>query len=267
VLVVAPACGGSGKKPIAVLSAAATNTVQSKSSRVALTVQTSPSPATGNKSATLTGEGAFDYASRKGTLTMDTSAMGIPGFSGQIELVLLGDLFYLKLPPGLLGTKPWLKIDLATVGEQNNIDLAGLQDLGSNDPASNLEFLRGASDNVEKRGSEKVRGVETTRYHLVIDLNKARTKVPESLRDDVDRVIKQIGRSTYPADVWIDGDELVRRLRFSYGGATGGKTSGVAAAVTQEFYDFGVAVSAEAPPADQVNDFAQLLSQLGASQK
>jgi hypothetical protein len=265
VLALAPACGGSDKKPVEVLSAATSKTVDSKSSRVALTIDTTPTAATGNKAGKIVGDGAFDYTSRQGTLTMDTSAMGIPGFSGTIELILLGDVFYMKLPPGILGSKPWLKIDLATLGQQSGIDLAGLQELGSNDPAANLQFLRGASDKVEKVGSAEVRGVDTTQYHLVVDLEKAKTKVPENLQDDIDRIIKQIGASTYPADVWIDDHDLIRRLRFSFAGAGG--TDGAAATVTQEFYDFGVAVSAEAPPADQVNDFGQLLNQLGQAQK
>jgi hypothetical protein len=259
----APACGGSDKKPIAVLASATSKTVESKSSRVALTIKTA---GTGAGSGTITGDGAFDYVNRRGTLTMDTSAMDIPGFSGNIELVLLGDVFYMKLPSGILGTKPWLKIDVATLGQQSGVDLAGLRDLGSNDPSTNLQFLRGASDNVTKQGTEKVRGTETTRYHLTVDLEKAKTKVPENLRDDIDRIIRQIGHSTYPADVWVDGDELVRRLRFDFAGAGGAPAAGAAATVTQEFYDFGVAVTAEAPPADQVNDFAQLLSQLGQAQ-
>ena len=258
-----PACGGSGgsdEKPAAVLASSSEKTIGAKSSKVALVMEITPE---GGNPMKITAEGAFDYAARQGTMTMDAGSMGVPGLSGNIELVLLGDVFYMKFPPGLLPGKSWLKIDLATIGEQSGIDLAGLQELGSNDPSNFLRFLEGAGDDAKKVGEEKVRGVDTTHYKASFDLEAAKAEAPENLRDDLDRVIEQLGKSTIPADVWVDGDGLTRRMRFVMESVGEQKAS---TTVTQELYDFGVKVEATAPPADQVSDFGQLLQQAGQGQ-
>jgi hypothetical protein len=260
--VLGAACGGDGgPAPIATILAASSHTIDADSSRVALSVDVTGAVPKPGGPQRVTGEGLFDYAARKGTMTMQTDGLGLPGISGAIQLVMLGDVFYMQVPSGLLPGKPWLKIDLATLGQASGLDLAGLQELGSNDPSANLRFLAGAQDVVE-RGEAKVRGVDTTQYHFVVDLEKAKAKAPDDLRDDIDRLIAQIGGSTYPADAWVDGDNLVRRLRVKLD-AIGGEDSGSSAVVTQDFFDFGVQVDAVAPPADQVSDFAQLLQGAG----
>lgn len=253
-----PACGGDdGPEPLAVVTAASTKTVDAKTARVALNVDIDDKAAPGG-TRNIAGDGAFEFTTGHGTLSLDTEGLGVPGITGKIQLVALGEVLYLQVPPGFGLGKQWLKFDLAALGETGGIDLGGLQELSSNDPSANLRFVRGAKD-VEKRGEEKVRGVDTTRYHFIVDLAAAKTEVPADLQDDVDRLIKQLGRSTYPADAWVDGDGQIRRLRANIPGkgGTGGSV------VTQEFYDFGVKVDAAAPPADQTADFAQLLQAAG----
>lgn len=256
------ACGGDGgPAPIATILAASTRTIDADSSRVALSVDVTGAVPKPGGPQRITGEGAFDYTAREGTMTMQTAGLGLPGVSGAVQLVMLGDVFYMQVPSGLLPGKPWLKIDTATLGQASGLDLAGLQELGSNDPSANLRFLQGAKDAV-KRGEAKVRGVDTTQYRFVVDLEDAKAKAPADLKDDIDRLIAQIGGSTYPADAWVDDDGLVRRLRVTLD-AVGGETDGSSAVVTQDFFDFGVQVDAVAPPADQVSDFAQLLQGAG----
>lgn len=253
-----PACGGDGgREPVAVLTSASTKTVDAKTSRVALDVTIDDKTAPGG-ARKITGEGAFEFTKGHGTLTMDTAGLGLPGMTGKIELVSLGDVLYLQVPSGFGLGKPWLKFDLASLGQSGGFGLAGLQELSSNDPAANLRYVQGATE-VEERGEEKVRGVDTTRYHFIVDLEKAKASVPADKRDDIDRLIKLLGRSTYPADAWVDGDDRIRRLRATIPakGGTGGSIA------TQEFYDFGVDVEATAPAADQVADFADLLQAAG----
>lgn len=256
-LLLGPACGGSDEDPAAALASASTKTIDAKSSKVSLVIDATPEGADPTK---ITADGAFDYGARRGTMTMDAGAMGMPGLSGNIELILLGDLIYMKFPAGLLPGKPWLKLDLNTLGKQSGIDLAGLQELGSNDPSSFLRFLEGAGDDAKKVGEEKVRGVDTTRYRATFDLNKAKADAPADLKDDIDKMIEQIGKSTIPADVWVDDDGLTRRMKYSIDAVGEQK---VATTITQELFDFGVKVDATAPPDDQVSDFAQLLQQAG----
>ena len=257
-VIAGPACGGGDDgTPVAVLASASTQTVDAKSSRVALTVEIDDSTAPGGKRK-ITGEGAFDFATGHGTMAMDTAALGLPGVSGSIQVISLGQEMYVQVPAGLLPGKPWLKIDLATLGQSAGFDVSGLQQLGSNDPSASLRFLKGAQ-NVEERGEAEVRGVNTTQYHFTIDLEKTKAEVPADLRDDIDRLIEQLGSSTLPADAWVDAEERVRRVRMTIAG----KGAVGDSVVTQEYFDFGTKVDAVAPPADQVSDFAQLLQGAG----
>ena len=123
-----PACGGSDEDPAAALASASSKTIGEKSSKVALVMEATPE---GGQPTKINAEGAFDYGAKRGTMTMDAGSMGMPGLSGNIELVLLGELIYMKFPAGLLPGKPWLKLDLKTLGQQEGIDLAGLQELGT----------------------------------------------------------------------------------------------------------------------------------------
>jgi hypothetical protein len=255
---IGPACGGdSGREPLAVLASASTKTVDAKSARVALTVDIADKAAPDGKRK-IVGGGAVDFVTGHGTLDMDTAALGLPGLTGKIQVISLGDVFYVQVPAGLIPGKPWLKLDLAALGQTAGVDLAGLQQLGANDPSANLRFVQGAQA-AKEVGESKVRGVDTTQYHFTVDLEKTKTKVAEELHDDIDRLIDQLGRSTYPADAWVDGDDQIRRLRLSIPGE--GNVG--ASVVTQEFYEFGVKVDAAAPPADQVSDFAELLQGAG----
>jgi hypothetical protein len=260
VALLGPACGGGGDDdPSAALAAASSKTIDAKSSKVALVMDMTPQGGTPTK---ITAEGAFDYASRHGTMTMDAGSLGMPGLSGNIEMILLGEQIYMKFPAGLLPGKPWLKIDLNTLGQQSGIDLGGLQQLGSNDPGNFLRYLEGAGDDAKKVGEEKVRGVDTTHYRATFDLEKVKADAPADLKDDIDAMVKQLGKSTVPAEVWIDGDGLARRMKFAFDAIGEQK---VAMTITQELFDFGVEVEAAAPPADQVSDFAELLQQAGQS--
>jgi hypothetical protein len=256
---VGPACGGSDEDPAATLAAASSKTIDAKSSKLALVMEMRPQSGSPTK---ITAEGAFNYGSRQGTMTMDAGSMGMPGLSGNIEMILLGEQIYMKFPAGLLPGKPWLKIDLNTLGEQSGIDLAGLQQLGSNDPSNFLRYLEGAGDDAKKVGEEKVRGVDTTHYRATFDLEQVKADASADLKDDIDEMIKQLGDSKVPADVWIDGDGLARRMKFVFE-SIGEEKLGMT--ITQELFDFGVKVEATAPPADQVSDFAELLQQAGQS--
>ena len=64
-----------------------------------------------------------------------------------------------------------------------------------------------------------------------------------------------------PVEVWIDGDNLVRRMRQSFEGAQMDAGVQVDMTTTTELYDFGTTVNVEEPPADQVVDFQDVLGQ------
>ncbi len=118
--------------------------------------------------------------------------------------------------------------------------------LGDANPGGTLDALRGAGD-VEKVGTDTLRGVETTHYRATIDPQKALDKTPADLRDKVQQGLDQLGGSI-PVDVWIDGDGQTRKITMDIDAKTG------TVATTMEYYDFGTEVDVSAPPADDVFD-------------
>ena len=61
-----------------------------------------------------------------------------------------------------------------------------------------------------------------------------------------------------PVDVWVDGDNLVRRMtmEFSFSSPDGQQQAG--ASMSMELFDYGVPVSVDAPPAAKVVDILKL---------
>jgi hypothetical protein len=231
-----------------VISAAPEKTLAAKTSRMALDVKVTGSQ---QGDVSLSGEGAFDFAARKGTLDLKLP-LGAEG--GTIRSVINGQIVYQKYPKALAGQIPggkaWIKIDLDKI---ENGAGAGQ----TNDPAQSLGFLRGATSDAEKVGDEEVRGVDTTRYRATLDLKEA-AKASGQEAAAVENLIKQAGTNTVPADVWIDGDGRLARMRYEVPLKDQGE--GAKVTTTVELYDFGTVVKADPPPASQVSDASALLN-------
>ena len=101
---------------------------------------------------------------------------------------------------------------------------------------------------------------------MTLDITKAADQVPASIRQSYEQSVKQLGATTIPADVWVDGDGLVRKIAFSFsipktrtGGMPGG---GQTITETIEFFDFGVNVDVTPPPASETTDLTKLMGGL-----
>jgi hypothetical protein len=258
------ACGGDAFSPEDVAQAAIA-TSEANSMRMSIRMQvTLPGSDQGSE---ITGEGAFDNVAQRGVVTMDLGSL--PGAAGQslgtTTTVVDGTQIYMKMPllqqaaPHL---KQWIKVDLQETAKDQGIDLTSLIQLGrGGDPSDALAYLRAAGE-VEEVGTEEVRGVETTHYATVTDLEKvpelALEESRERVKQSVDQLIKLTGKSTQPMDVWVDGEGLVRRLSIEQTVEQGPETSKTT--TTIELYDFNSEVSIEVPPADQVSDIKDLVS-------
>lgn len=208
------------------------------------------------------GTGVFDYRRNLGQMTMNLSGLD----EGMQNLVLIvdGDVVYMsgfddQLPAG----KTWMKIDTSKVRGAPELGLGRMDK-----PAVELQYLRAASESVEKKGSEKVRGVETTRYHTVIDLSKlaaaSAEEVPPKLRKQVrqeaKKLVSETGLEEVPTDVWIDADGLLRKMATEFAFEAEGDK--VRMKSTVEFFDFGTAVGVSRPPANETLDVSDLESGL-----
>lgn len=285
------ACGGGGNgggdgaavptggdSADSVLAAAATNASGAGSSKVAFTITVQVPQQEGP--ITLSGDGAFDYETQQGELTYDfgdlfaASGQSLPGADEPIEIILDGTVVYMKfglLSSVLPGAKPWIKFDVESLASQEGIDLSQFESINQGDPSQILEYLR-AAGSVEEVGTEEVRGVETTRYKGVIDLDQAVELAPADVRDQVrqsiDQLKEQTGLTELPVEVWVDGDGLPARIQYSFEGsiaaaATGTDTEGFTTIFTMELYDWGTEVTVEPPPASEVTDISELTAQLG----
>lgn len=244
----------------------------SKVSTVAL-VAGAPAAAAEAKSAHITGSMTMDVAGRKievplsaetdfasGATQMSMDMSGIPGMpsgGGKFEIRMVDGVMYMGIdallgglrPPALAG-KDWVEIDTGELGVTSD-------QLTNQNPADMLESLRGAGD-VEELGTEEIDGVETTHFRAEIDTGKALEQLSGQQREQAASFLEQMG-SSYPMDVWIDGDGLPRRfeLRFTIEGS--GSVS-----MRMDFTDYGAPVDVAAPPAGSTMSMQELQS-LGAS--
>ena len=212
---------------------------------------------------TARGTGAVDFANRSTELNLH---MTIPqaGMTVDMSERLVGTTIYMRSPllAGATG-KPWVKLDLQAFGKAQGLDMSAAMSGGGSDPAQMLAFLNGASDSIDRVGTDRVRGIETTRYHVVVDLLKIADTVPASKQASVRRTFRRevglMGTHTMPIDVWIDSQGLVRREHVEITMNPATVTTPIGMEMTMEFFDFGAPVHVVPPPARQVADLADLV--------
>jgi hypothetical protein len=228
-----PAGGG---QPVSVT--AAISRTQGQTARVAVS--------TGVKrtgvSVSYTETGEYDFARHQGTISMQTPL--------DVTQVFVPTTTYLKVAgsTGLPEGKTWLAVPNTTAASWLFLFTKG----GSADPGGLLAALSTVSSTVKELGPSVVRGVPVTGYALTIDMARV-AAVPGADKGEVDGLLNNVGDTTIPVDVWVDGNNLVRQEKLALpllGGS--GTPGGVTLTLTTDFYDFGVPVQISAPPAAQV---------------
>jgi hypothetical protein len=208
------------------------------------------------------GNGQSDTA--KGRMQMSMDFNGLPAQLTQngstAEFVLSDKVMYLKMPflSGMLpGGKQWMKVDLTAAAKQAGTSLGSF---GQLDPQQWLQQLLASSD-TQKLGTDTVQGEQMTHYRTTIDPDKAMSKVPAAQRAAVRKAMKQIGLSTVPVDVWVDGKGLLRQESLSL--TLGQGLQNAAMKMTFDMHDFGEPVTVEVPPSNQVFDALSALESGG----
>jgi hypothetical protein len=215
------------------------------------------------------GSGALDPQRRRGRLVFDQA--GALGGGGKIEQIFEGDVIYMRTPAAAQqfgATKPWLRVDVKQAGQALGIDPGRIGQLGGNDPRQMLDQIRAVSGDVEKLGSEDVRGTKTTRYRANVDIRRYPDRLPAAQREQarvaVEKLVEQTGSDTYPMTLWIGDDNLVRRVRIEYDFDIPGQDDKGSFSMTMEFFDFGKPVDVAPPPAKDVQDLAELANAAAA---
>jgi hypothetical protein len=109
------------------------------------------------------------------------------------------------------------------------------------DPATVLGELRSSGD-FEEVGHEPVDGVDTTRLRATDPSQLPRFALGYGLDE------ASLGPIT-SLEVWVDGDQMVRRFDLTFGGIDGPDVLPVNSAVVSiRFFDFGAPITIQAPP-------------------
>jgi hypothetical protein len=214
-------------------------------------------------------EGAWDFANQLGRMTMNMDVPDAPEASGAVEMVFQDLVIYMKYPAltqAAPNIKPWLRMDLETVGDEMGMDLGAMMQAGNSDPTQSLQYLRGVSGDVEVVGEEEVRGVPATHYRGLFDFDKMIENAPpdlqERLASTVETMDAVLGTQDIPFDVWIDDQGRAVRIMQSFD-YTEGPQAGSSMSMTMDMFDFGTDVTVEIPPASQTTDFQELMDGMG----
>ncbi|MBM3677955.1 MAG: hypothetical protein FJW96_08745 [Actinobacteria bacterium] len=161
---------------------------------------------------------------------------------GRYVMYARSPAFAANLPPG----KEWMRFDLDAAARNQGIDFSGL--VASQGTLGPLEH---GIEKTTKLETGEVAGVRATRYRVVLDVARAAAKVPAfgkqitALEGATGIRLRQL-----KYDVWIDGDGLLRRVRFAIPLAS--EAARGSSTTTMTFTDFNQPVEVTAPPADLV---------------
>jgi hypothetical protein len=199
--------------------------------------------------------GVFDFARSRGMVSMQNPVA--------ITEIFLPPKAYIKMSGGAGGPLPdgksWIAVDAGMPGGPGPVGSLLGPPGSSIDPADLLASLTAISSSVTRLGTSVIRGVPVTGLRVDVDPVKAAARVPRWERAGFTEFAQILGPGAIPVDVWVDGQNLVRRVTFSLhlpGGA--GAPPGARLVQSTDFYDFGVPVRVWAPPAAQIASMAQL---------
>lgn len=206
----------------------------------------------GGETTRVTFDGRFAFSRRAGEYLVDAAAIGLLG-TGKVHALLVDGTMYFGLDALEGGTpadyegKKWLRFDPALLADEG---------LGQTDPNGSIDALRGVTGKVEELGTERVRGARTTHSRVRVNPARAVANAPDEVRELARSAIRPLGSRVIPTDVWIDSAGRLRKVRLRVGD---GSLASPRGSVAFEFFDFGVPVSVETPPAHEVVEFADVL--------
>lgn len=164
------------------------------------------------------------------------------GSVGSLQLIIVGDKVYVKLPSSLNKSgKPW---QLVTANSSNPVlkQLATtLSSIRNSASLGSTAAFAAAAKSVTPKGSEQTNGTTATHYSVVVDV----TKLPASYPGKTTLV--QAGLNKLPVELWIDSKG--RPVKVTEELAVQGQR--VSTEIDVSKYNAPVTISA--PPASQVS--------------
>jgi hypothetical protein len=193
--------------------------------------------------------------------TVDKLSVGGFSLNSSVPLVYLRGTLYGKVPQqfaSFAGGKQWAKINLSQAGARAGVGLDSvIQNAELIDPGQQTKTFT-ASKDARKVGEETIDGVKTTHYTGAITVKDALDTLDAQTRTKLQQTYTQVGAQKINFDVWVDGQDLARKLTVKLARSTGESTT-----LSVVYSDFGKTVSVSAPPADQVGDISALQGMFG----
>jgi hypothetical protein len=250
---------------------AAERTIEAGSARIAYDALFQ----TGTDSVAFEAEGEVDYGAYRTRFLYDMSNVPVAG-AEEVEVLLDGTVAYVRFPQGapeleLPEGREWIRVEAPQppgAGDEPlvapRLDLSAMQQ----DPTQFLHYLRTGATEVIDEGTDTVRGVETTIYTTLIDLDLVLENGREHLGPDeeqrevavrwAEELRDQVGGAPVGATVNVDADGLIRRVLISFDVRTGEQGELLSTLTTTDYFDFGADVELEPPPDDGVVDAADV---------
>ncbi|MEU3418159.1 hypothetical protein AB0F39_06370 [Streptomyces murinus] len=184
--------------------------------------------------------------------------------TSHMEARYLPDAYYAKMSDAFAqqtGGKHWVKYDFDYLAKVGGASGAYMKDqLQTSTPNQSVKMLL-ASGDVKKVGVETVDGQHTTHYAGTVDVAALAGKGSNLSADQLTALkqqLKQSGITTDAIDIWVNDQNLLVKKSEKAATANGTLTS------TAHYSDYGVAVTAEAPPAADTMDIADMMKSGGA---
>jgi hypothetical protein len=227
----------------------------------------------------ISASGYVNQREHSGEMTMNLAGLSALGGSSEapsgfehIQMVFKYPVVYVGLPAladKLPEGKTWMKLDLTQLAKEHGVQLPQLSSLDQTNPSEFLRYLRASGGDVTALGSESVNGVPTTHYRATLSLSRILESYPASDRTAMRSALSQLGSSgSIPAEVWVDHQNRVRRMRMSFNIAVpaaqgtetqAGATGSVGTTMTMDFTSYGAVPAVTLPPANEVFDASALL--------
>jgi hypothetical protein len=148
--------------------------------------------------------------------------------------------------------KTWMKADIVEMGKAYGLDLDRMKETKQSDPGQMLAYLKSAVG-VRRVGSDLVDRDVTTHYATIVKAETIIRQAPRDQQEAMRKYLRRLGVRTYPVDIWVDRDGVVRKLAtvLEYKQPTG---DFVRMELSEEYSDFGLKARIRPPAPKSVLD-------------
>jgi len=248
----AAGCGAEGTvSTVNVMGQAESATTQADTARVTETLSFRQEPPGSTNSATTTGD--YDFVHHDGTMTSTSSGQ----VGTKSATIITGGMVYQSASSGmssfgLPSDKHWISEPIPSgTGPSAPVDSL-LEPWGATDPSAVLSELSSLATSVTRVGRQTLDGVAVTEYSILLKpIHAANCQTA------------QFGPA-HPLKLWLDNEQRARQVQIQLAypshriSGTPVSSPAIAVTVTVDDDDFGIPVSAVAPPPAQVETNQQL---------